>query len=115
MDKKEKFKEFLRKNPKIINYIKKNDNGVQKLYEVYDVYGEDEGVWKEYLSENKINLNNISDIVKNIDVDSIKGHISTAQKALDIVQEITGKASTKVASVLKKPLAPKPLNKFFED
>ena len=86
-----------------------------KNYEVYDVYGEDEGVWKEYLSENKINLNNISDIVKNIDVDSIKGHISTAQKALDIVQEITGKASTKVASVLKKPLAPKPLNKFFED
>ena len=115
MDKKEKFKEFLRKNPKLIDYIKKNDGGVQKLYEVYDIYGEDESVWKEYLTDKSLNLNNITDIVKNIDMDSIKNHISTAQKALDIVQELTGKASSTVSSVLKKPLSPKPLSKFFED
>jgi len=115
MDKKENFKEFLRKNPKLINYIKKKDSSIQKLYEIYDVYGENDDVWKEYLSENNFNLNNISDIVKNIDVDSIKNHISTAQKALDVVQELTGKASSKIGSALKKPLAPKPLNKFFGD
>ena len=115
MDKKEKFKEFLRKKPKLINYIKKNDGSIQKLYEIYDIYGENDDVWKEYLSENNFNLNNISDIVKNIDVDSIKNHISTAQKALDVVQELTGKASSKIGSALKKPLAPKPLNKFFGD
>lgn len=116
MDKKEEFKRFLKNNPKLINYIKSNDNSVQKLYEVYDLYGEDEKVWDEYLKEDNrnLNLNNISDIVKNIDMNSIKGHIDTAQKALSIVQELTGKVGEGVKAI-KKPLAPKPLNKFFED
>lgn len=114
MDKKEEFKKFLRNNPKLIDYIKKNDNGVQKLYEIYDIYGEDNAIWKNYLDDKSINLNNITDIVKNIDVDSIKNHISTAQKALEVVQELTGKVG-KVSNVIKRPLDPKPLNKFFED
>ena len=56
----------------------------------------------------------ITNIVKNIDMNSIKGHIDTAQKALSIVQELTGKVNDGVKAI-KKPLAPKPLNKFFED
>lgn len=114
MDKKEMFKEFIKSKPDLINYIKHNDNSIQKLYEVYDLYGEDENVWKEYLTDRSINLNNITDIVKNIDMNSIKGHIDTAQKALSIVQELTGKVGEGVKAI-KKPLAPKPLNKFFED
>lgn len=116
MDKKEEFKKFIKNNPKLVNYIKGNDNSVQKLYEVYDLYGEDSKVWDSYLNDNNrgLNLNNITDIVKNIDVNSIKGHIDTAQKALNIVQELTGKVGDKVKTI-KKPLSPKPLDKFFED
>lgn len=115
MDKKEEFKTFIKSNPKLINYIKDNDSSMQKLYEIYDVYGEDEKVWEEYLKDrSSINLNNISNIVKNIDMNSIKGHINTAQKALNLVQELTGKVSDGVKTI-KKPLAPKPLDKFFED
>ena len=114
MDKKEMFKEFIRSKPELINYIKNNEHGAQKLYEVYDLYGDDEKVWKEYTSDRAFSLNNISDIVKNIDMNSIKGHIDTAQKALNIVQELTGKVTDGVKAV-KKPLAPKPLDKFFED
>lgn len=115
MDKKEAFKNFVKNNPKLINYIKDNDGSMQKLYEVYDVYGEDDKVWEEYLKDrSSINLNNISNIVKNIDMNSIKGHINTAQKALSLVQELTGKVNEGVKTI-KKPLAPKPLDKFFED
>lgn len=115
MDKKDAFKNFIKSNPKLINYIKDNDGSMQKLYEIYDVYGEDNKVWEEYLKDrSSINLNNISNIVKNIDMNSIKGHINTAQKALNLVQELTGKVNEGVKSI-KKPLAPKPLNKFFED
>lgn len=115
MDKKEAFKNFIKSNPKLINYIKDNDGSMQKLYEVYDVYGEDDKVWEEYLKDRSgINLNNISNIVKNIDMNSIKGHINTAQKALNLVQELTGKVNEGVKTI-KKPLAPKPLDKFFED
>jgi hypothetical protein len=59
-------------------------------------------------------LNNISNIVKNIDMNSIKGHIDTAQKAIGLVQELTSKVGNGVKAI-KKPLAPKPLDKFFED
>ena len=115
MDKKEKFKDFLKRNPKIINYVKGNNSSFQKLYEIYDVYGEDEKVWKDYfIDRSNFNLNNITDIVKNIDVNSIKGHIDTAQKAINLVQELTSKTSSKI-NTIKRPLAPKPLNKFFED
>lgn len=115
MDKKEAFKIFLKNNPKLINYIKDNENSMQKLYEVYDVYGEDDKVWDEYLTDrSSINLNNISNIVKNIDMNSIKGHINTAQKAIGLVQELTGKVNDGVKAI-KKPLSPKPLDKFFED
>lgn len=115
MDKKEKFKLFLKNNPSIINYIKENNKSMQSLYEIYDVYGEDKKVWDEYInSDRSINLNNITNIVKNIDMNSIKGHINTAQKALGLVQELTSKVGEGVKSI-KKPLAPKPLDKFFED
>lgn len=115
MNKKEEFRTFIKNNPKIINYLKENDSSMQKLYEIYDVYGEDEKIWEEYLKDrSSINLNNITNIVKNIDMNSIKGHIDTAQKALSIVQELTGKVNDGVKAI-KKPLAPKPLNKFFED
>ena len=45
-------------------------------------------------------------------MDTIKEHISTAQKALDFVQELTSKTST---STPKTGVSPRPLNKFFED
>ena len=115
MDKKEAFKEFIKGKPELINYIKQNGNNVQKLYEVYDLYGDDNSIWDKYLEESRsINLHNISDIVKNIDVGSIKGHIDTAQKAIGLMQELTGKVGKGVKEI-KKPLAPKPLDKFFED
>ena len=114
MDKKESFKLFMKNNPKLLDYIKNNNSSVQKLYEVYDVYGEDEKIWKNYLSDRSINLNNLSNIVKNIDMNSIKGHIDTAQKAIGLVQELTSKVGNGVKAI-KKPLAPKPLDKFFED
>ena len=117
MDKKEEFKRFIKNNPKLINYLKTNENSTQKLYEIYDIYGEDDKVWSKYMDKDDsrgFNLNNFSDIVKNIDMNSIKGHIDTAQKALNIVQELTGKVGDGVKTV-KKPLAPKPLDKFFED
>lgn len=114
MDKKEKFKLFLKDNPSIINYIKTNNGSIQKLYEIYDIYGEDEEIWKKYTEDRSLNLNNLKDMVKNIDMNSIKGHIDTAKKAISLVQELGGKVKSGVDTI-KKPLSPKPLDKFFED
>ena len=114
MDKKAAFKEFAKTHPELINTVKKGDTSWQKLYEIYDIYGEDDRAWNNYfnVSPNKP-IAGIGEIMKNIDMDSVQKHINTAQKALGLVQELTGKSAGKLNA--KTPVAPRPINKFFED
>ena len=116
MDKKEAFKSFAKSHPELLNSIKSGYASWQKLYEIYDIYGEDDRAWNTYFNKgsNTNNLGNITDIVKNIDMESVQKHINTAQKALGLVQELTGKSSG-VTSITKGPVTPRPINKFFED
>jgi len=116
MDKKESFKSFARNHPELLNSIKTGDTSWQKLYEIYDIYGEDDRAWKTYFNKGSNTTSNFSDItniVKNIDMDSVQKHINTAQKALGLVQELTGKSAA--VDLAKGPVAPRPINKFFED
>ena len=112
--KSDEFRNFVRTKPELIKYVQDGTSSWQKFYELYDLYGTDERVWKDYSKDNSFNVDKIKDMIKNVDMESIKEHINTAQKALDIVQELTGKsaASTATAATLSTP---RPLNKFFED
>ncbi len=110
MDKKEEFKEFARKHPELIKYLDNHkDMNWQKLYEIYDIYGEDENTWNKYF-----NSNNVSDIFKNIDMDKIQEHINNAQKALNVLSEFTKSGSDNISNI-KGPTIPRPLTKFFGD
>lgn len=115
MDKKEAFKSFAKGHPELVSSIRSGDASWQKLYEIYDIYGEDDRAWNNYFNKSTTSnsFSNITDIVKNIDMDSVQKHINTAQKALGIVQELTGKGSA--ATSVKGPVTPRPINKFFED
>ena len=116
MSKKDEFKGFAKAHPELVKSIRSGDANWQQLYEIYDIYGDDERAWDKYLkkSSNTSSFNNITDIVKNIDMDSVQKHINTAQKALGLVQELTNKGSSSVGSI-KAPVNPRPINKFFED
>ena len=113
---KESFKLFAKNHPILLDYIKSGDMTWQKFYEIYDIYGEDEQAWSPYLSKssNKINLNSLKDVIKNIDTKSIQNHINNAQKAIGVVQELATK-KTGVDEVIKGPLNPRPITKIFED
>ncbi|MBE6140813.1 MAG: hypothetical protein E7172_04695 [Firmicutes bacterium] len=122
MSKKESFKEFVKNKPELIEYVNENKMTWQKFYEIYDLYGEDESAWTKFKSIDRVNINDgiskISNLVKNVDVNSIKNHINTAQKALDLVQDFTLKKPdnlSNISSLNKGPVTPRPLNKFFED
>lgn len=116
---KDDFKIFARKHPELVSFIKNGEASWQKFYEIYDIYGEEENAWKDYFKKetpNKqtdYNLKNLTDKIKNIDLNSIQEHITTAQKALGIVQELTGK--TNVSTTEKEIIEPRPINKIFED
>ena len=119
MNKKEEFKRFASLHPELIKYIKNGNMTWQKFYEIYDIYGDNQEAWSEYINSSTTNttdssLNQITKMVKNVDMDSIQKHINTAQKALGFISELTSKGSP-VENISKGPLNPRPLNKFFED
>ena len=128
MSKMEEFKRFVKTKPQFAGYVQNGEMSWQKFYELYDLYGENSEVWNKYNSQNDDirvapnvadGLNKISSLVKNVDMESIKSHINTAQKAIDFVQDLTAKKGINpdiLGNTLNKgPVAPRPLNKFFED
>ena len=129
--KKDEFKEFVKKNPRLISYVKTNEMTWQKFYEMYDIYGEDENVWKEYINNNSLKNSNttgttkiakagiagltLSEVVnwfKNVDLDGIQEGIGNVQRVLGVVQDFSKKDNTKTT---KETYKPRPLYKHFED
>ena len=51
MNKKDEFKNFVKKNPSLIKHVKDGSMSWQKYYEIYDMYGEDENAWKDYITK----------------------------------------------------------------
>ncbi len=115
MSKKDEFKVFAKSHPELVRSVHSGDTSWQQLYEIYDIYGDDDRAWNNYLKKDNgsSNITHITDIVKNIDMDSVQKHINTAQKALGLVQELTGKSTPAVTG--KGPVTPRPINHFFED
>ena len=112
----DEFKEFVKSKPELIKYVQSGEMTWQKFYELFDLYGTDDNIWNKYvLHEKNDSISKITDIVKNVDLDSIKNHIGTAQKAIDLVSGLTSKDASTVESIIKGPISPRPLNKFFED
>lgn len=116
---KDDFKLFARQHPELIKFVKSGEATWQKFYELFDIYGNDENAWRSYLKKeennsfNDYNFKSITDKLKNIDLNSISEHINTAQKALGIVQELTGKTASSASATSN--VTPRPINKIFED
>ena len=119
--KQEEFKNFVRTKPELIKYVQNGEMTWQKFYELYDLYGTDESIWNKYILRDRSgvedSISKITNMAKNVNVDSIKSHINTAQKAIDFVSDLTKKNPTSniAENLTKGPVSPRPLNKFFED
>ena len=51
--------------------------------------------------------------LKSIDVDALKGHIDNAQKAIDVISELTKKEPANINATT--PKVPRPITNFFKD
>ena len=89
---KENFKNFIYNHPEFIDMVSSNKTSWQKLYELYDLYGENSEIWNRYknnsLSSN-MDLKSLFNTLKNIDLDNLEQNISSIQKAVGIVEEFT--------------------------
>ena len=96
----------------------------QSFYELYDLYGEDNKVWEEYLKNdetgketvttnstvNALSFNQLVNWLKNIDLDGLQEGIGNVQRVLGVVQDFSKKDV-----VEEKTYKPRPLYKHFED
>ena len=121
MDTKEQFKLFVKSHPSLLKYVKTGEMTWQKFYEMYDMYKEDENIWKEYINipkqetkeVKKSNISSLGEImgfVKSIDLDSVENGINSLQRVLGVLQDFgTNKTTT------ESSYKPRPLYKHFED
>ena len=123
--KKEEFKEFVKKNPKLITYVKNNEMTWQKFYEIYDLYGDTNDIWNSYLVKEEkkeeikevtkagiagLTLSEVVKWIKNVDLDNLQEGIGNVQRVLGVMQDFTKKDNTP-----KQTYKPRPLYKHFED
>lgn len=122
MAKMDDFKSFVKKNPNLINYVKNDTMSWQKFYELYDLYGEDENIWGEYLgnrnaSSNKVEkkstsrFSDILDMAKNIDANKLQDSISSVQKAIGLI----GDMFIKDKGTDTNAYTPRPIYRKFDD
>lgn len=120
---KEEFKSFVRKNPGLIKYVNNNSMTWQKFYEMYDMYGESNDIWNNYLnttSNNIVKTNILSssenafrelvNTVKTINLEKVQKGINSLQKTISLVQELGSSNNT-----TPKEYERRPIYKHFED
>lgn len=119
------FKSFVKKNPNLVTHVRNGNMSWQKFYEIYDIYGEEENVWKEYLvtSDNKViseskkttttstSFSNILEIAKNLDANKIQDGITSIQKAISLF----GDMLIKDKPVTNSTYTPRPIYRRFDD
>lgn len=107
---KETFKRFVRTNPILVNYVNKGEVTWQRFYEMYDLYGENHSIWNKYLNQEirtipeqkntqsdkesttlaDTRVKDIFNMVKSMDLDTVKKGVDGLQKAVGLLQEFTG-------------------------
>lgn len=97
MSKLDNFKKFVSHHPEFIDMVRSDETSWQKLYELYDIYGESNSIWDKYIksSENSLNLKGLLKTIKNINLDSLEESINSIQKAVGLVEEFTKSEETK--------------------
>ena len=111
------FKEFVKKNTDLISFVERGETTWQKLYELYDLYGESSTVWDKYLKNTSTINNNIGSnfkdlvtLIKGVDLNTVQKGLSSLDKAIDAFKDIIPTKTPNIDSY-----EPRPTYKYFED
>ena len=120
---KESFKSFARGHTELANYVMNGKTSWQKLYELYEIYGENSSIWRDYFSSTSVSsvggestelsgtLRELMQNIKNIDLNSVQKGITNIQKALGLLQDI-GLGNGNIPS---NNYEPRPMYQHFDD
>lgn len=110
---KESFKDFARLHPELAKSVLSNKTSWQKLYELYDIYGENSSVWNTYFDNTTMEkkFGDIVTTIKSVDLKSVQNGITNIQKVVGLLQDLGLNKST----IPKESYESRPMYKYFED
>lgn len=121
MSKKDEFKNFVSKNPDFIKVVKEGKVSWQKMYELYDLYGEDNKVWDEYRSSKETESTSLFSIkgllnsLKSINLETFQSNITSLQKAVGFLEDLTRENKKNTIKKKNKNSELDPMERFYSD
>lgn len=123
MASKEQFKLFVSRNPNFAKNVASGKTSWQKLYELYDLYGEENNIWNEYRNiENAtveatsgLSLKGILNSLKGINLDSLQENVSSIQKAVGFLEDLTRENPKKEEKKKKDKKDLEEIERFYSD
>ena len=112
---KESFKAFARLHPELASTVLSGAISWQQLYEIYEIYGENNSIWNNYLkssltdniASSATTMKDFINTFKNLDMDSVQKGITNIQKTIGLLQDLgLGKRNT---------YEPRPIYERFND
>ncbi len=129
---KESFKDFARLHPSLATSVNNNQTTWQKLYEMYDIYGERSSVWDTFMPTSTaadsvvqatqttsdsnlkdVTLSDFMNTIKNVDLETVQKGIANIQKTIGLLQDMGLGGATKAVST--PTYEPRPMYRYFED
>lgn len=111
---KETFKTFARTHPELASNVLSGKTTWQKLYELYDIYGESSTVWDSFfLKKTESPTSSFKDLFntfRNIDMESVQKGVTNLQKTIGLLQDL-GIGSSERQTTYE----PRPIYRRFED
>lgn len=123
-EKKEEFKNFVKKHPELISFVKKGDMTWQNFYEIYDLYGEESDGWKGYLNSKVaeeaiaktstgFGTKELISWLKGINLDSLQNGVDSLQRVVGLLSDLGGSKDSSIPKT--DEYKPRPIYKHFED
>ncbi len=88
------FREFLGKNPQLVQRVRKGEKTWQQCYEDWYLFGEEDEMWNEY-REKRVEENSTTDFLTNaftylkkMNPNDLQKHIASIQEGITVVQSL---------------------------
>lgn len=111
---KEEFKGFVKENPSLLKYVQNGSKSWQDFFEMYDMYGSNNDIWKNYLNTSETASNTVNNLdlmgfLKSVDLDSIQNGVNSLQRVLSLIGDMSNNKQDNTE------YKPRPIYKHFED
>lgn len=114
------FKKFVRIHPELASSVIANKTSWQKLYEIFELYGEDSNIWDNYFTRESVStatatstatsFAELMNMIKKVDLESVQKGVNNLQKTIGLLQDIGIGTKTR-----ENTYEPRPMYKYFDD